>query len=155
MSRTSKHGKRPEFVALELFERQITVTPADVDHYVGTTGYASKYVCFLKRDGYQFETNKDGRTVVSYVYKGMTKTGVKKAATAAPKASKKAPEKKPKVAKVIAKKAAPVKKPKFSAEEKMLRELDMLPEKDFSSSSFSIDSEWDSADGLDVATLLG
>jgi hypothetical protein len=149
MSRTSKHGKRPEYVALELFERQGTVTSAEVDQHVGTTGYISKYVCFLKRDGHQFEANKDGRRIVSYVYKGMTKTGSKKAATAAPKASKPKPEKKPKAESVVAKKS------KVSVEEKLLQELDMMPlQKDFSSSSFSIDSEWDSVDNIDVKALL-
>lgn len=149
MPQASNHGKRPEFVALELFERQIIVTPSEVDQYVGTTGYTSKYVCFLKRDGHQFETNKDGRRVVSYVYKGMTKAGAKKAAKAAPKASKSKPEK---IAKV---KNAVTKKPKVSVEERLLQELDMMPlQKDFSSSSFSIDSEWDSMDNVDVTSLV-
>lgn len=155
MPRKSNHGKRPEYVALELFEKQKVVTPAEIDAHVGTTGYASKYVCFLRRDGYAFDLNKDGRTVVSYVMTGKSKGAAKKAATAAPKASKPKPEKKAKVVKPAAKKVAAPKKPKFSVEEKLLRELDMLPEKDFSSSTFSVDSEWDSADGLDIKSLVG
>jgi len=63
---TNSTGKRPEYIALELFRAGATVTPSEIDKYVGTGTYSSKYMSFLKRDGFVISIKKDGRSVVSY-----------------------------------------------------------------------------------------
>jgi hypothetical protein len=62
------HGirKRPESNALEVIKVNKSVTPADINKHVGTGDYASKYMSFLKRDGFGIKVTKDGRKVVSY-----------------------------------------------------------------------------------------
>lgn len=148
MSRKSKHGKKSEFAVLDLFEKKKTLTPDEINAFM-SNNYASKYVCYLRIAGYDFDVNKDGRTVVSYTFKGKSKGTTKKPATTVPTVSKSKPEKLAKVKNTVAK------KPKVSVEEKLLQELDMMPlQKDFSSSSFSIDSEWDSVDNVDVTSLV-
>lgn len=59
-------GKRAEYVALEIMEIGKPVTPSQIDAHTGTGTYSSKYISFLKRDGFVFEIKKDGRNVVSY-----------------------------------------------------------------------------------------
>jgi len=59
-------GKRPEYRALEIMKVDVPVTPSEIDKHVGTGVYSSKYMSFLKRDGFVITVNKDGRSVVSY-----------------------------------------------------------------------------------------
>ncbi len=66
MPRKANHSKRPEYVALEIMGVGKTVTPTEIDSHVGVGKYSSKYISFLKRDGYVITTNKNGRNVVSY-----------------------------------------------------------------------------------------
>lgn len=66
MPRKVNHSKRPEYVALEIMEVGQPVAPSKIDAHVGVGKYSSKYVSFLKRDGYVINVNKDGRNVVSY-----------------------------------------------------------------------------------------
>jgi hypothetical protein len=63
---TKTIGKRAEYVALEIMEIGKPVTPSQIDSHTKTGAYSSKYISFLKRDGFVFQTNKDGRNVVSY-----------------------------------------------------------------------------------------
>lgn len=63
---TGSTGKRPEYRALEIMKVGAPVTPSELDKHVGTGAYSSKYMSFLKRDGFVITVNKDGRSVVSY-----------------------------------------------------------------------------------------
>ena len=58
-------------LALEVLKSKSTVTPAEINAYVGKGNYASKYVLYLKLAGHDIVTNKTGRTVVSYGYVGL------------------------------------------------------------------------------------
>ena len=58
-------------LALEILKTKKTVTPAELNAYVGKGNYASKYVLYLKLAGHDIATNKNGRTVVSYGYVGI------------------------------------------------------------------------------------
>ena len=99
--------KRPRELALEVFKLNKAVTPSEIDKHVGGE-YSSKYICQLRKRGFEFEVSKDGRNVVSYTLIKEPKnaeeirTGTKK--QKAPKVTKapKAP---------VAKKTASVKAP--------------------------------------------
>jgi hypothetical protein len=58
-------------LALDILKSKSTVTPAEINAYVGKGNYASKYVLYLKLAGHDIVTNKTGRTVVSYGYVGL------------------------------------------------------------------------------------
>lgn len=64
---SNTNGARPEYRALGLIQVGVRLTPAEIDAYVGTGPYASKYVSFLRRDGFVFDTEKDGKKVLAYV----------------------------------------------------------------------------------------
>jgi hypothetical protein len=169
MPRKSGNEVRGEFLTLQLFTKVgASVTPSEINKHVGRGDYAAKYISFLRsRHGFTFGTVKDGRTIVSYVLESEPKnaaevrakaTEVKqpkvKAAkpaktTAKPKASK--PAGKPVMSKAEIKKAA-------AAIQKMRKPKDEV-EATFGSSgviasSFSVDPDWDSAEGLDVRSLV-
>jgi hypothetical protein len=164
-----KLAKRPEYVALEIMEVGKAVTPSEIDKHVGTGAYASKYMSFLKRDGYTIQVNKDGRSVVSYtlvakpavepahasgrattpkVEKVAKAKKAKEKAVKAPKKEKPAKAEAKKPEKKAAKKAPagfvlPAKK-KVKAEkpaaEKPAKE-DFAPTQEMT--SFAVDSDWD------------
>ena len=148
MPRSATRGVRAEFAVLELFEKNATLTPDEINDFMKNGNYAAKYICYLRIAGYDFDVNRDGRRVVSYTLKGKTPTKSKKAATTAPTASKPRQEKKAKPVKTVAKKT------KMPVEEKMLQDLGMLSEREFSASSFSVDPDWDSTDTLDIQNIL-
>ena len=55
---------------LDLFKEKGTVFVSELNSLNaggGEKNYASKYVCMLKRVGYKFSTNKNGKAVISYV----------------------------------------------------------------------------------------
>ena len=167
-------------LALEILKAK-TVTPDELNAYVGKGNYASKYVLYLKLAGHDIVTNKNGRTVVSYRYVGInpnvdtsikaadrrvSKIGVKPAAVAAPVVKAK-PVKAAKPAKVV-KEAKPGAKPVMTKEEiaKATAAIVALREKSarvvtekvitapVAASSFNVDPDWDS--GVeDVRALLG
>lgn len=106
----ASNGIRPEIRALAVLQLGKTVTPAEVNDYVGTGDYAAKYVSFLNtRYGFTITANKDGRKVVSY-------TVIAEPDNAAdlrsqqPKAPKVKAAKAPKVAKVKAPKVVSIAK---------------------------------------------
>ena len=66
MSKSTGIGKRGEYRALEIMEIGKAVTPSEIDAHVANGAYSSKYMSFLKRDGFVIQVNKDGRSVVSY-----------------------------------------------------------------------------------------
>jgi len=56
---------RPRELALEVLKLNKAVTPSEIDKHVGGE-YSSKYICQLRKRGFEFEVSKDGRNVVSY-----------------------------------------------------------------------------------------
>ena len=170
---------RGEFLALQLFDKiGKAVTPSEINAHVGRGDYAAKYISFLRgRHGFDFSVQKDGRTVVSYtlisepdnaadVRAMATGSGSVKAAKAAkPKAAKAAKPKASKPVKARQSKqtaTAPVKKAARNVlKEKADREADALLAEigmknagEYAGGTYSVDPEWDSMDGIDVANFL-
>ena len=156
------------FVALEFLRQKGSATPAEIEAHVGKGAYSSKYICYLKLHGYEIETVKSGRTVVEYKFisdgdsatrnfqwvppakrNGSTPV-VKK-----PKAVKVVAAPKPKKAKVVKQKAAAAKPKKDKSI--MDAKYDEV-EQTFGSSgaigNYTVDPDWDSMDGIDVANFL-
>lgn len=164
--------KRPRELALEVIKLNKAVTPSEIDKHVGGE-YSSKYICQLRKRGFEFEVTKDGRNVVSYKLVKEPKnaeeirSGTKKQKVVKTKATKtpKAPVKTKTVAvKAAVKKvvAAPVKTP--VATEKKESNLDKIKaiakkRKEFVPSvdptpvsSVAVDADFDEV--TDVRTLL-
>jgi len=183
---SASNGIRPEIRALAVLQMGKTVTPAEINAYVGTGDYAAKYVSFLNtRYGFTITANKDGRKVVSYTViaepsnaselrsvtpktkiakpkaksvakvLGLTKTETK--AIRAEVAAEKAEDIKAKNLETIKKVAAKF-KPTKAKKAKKVREFDDVTEQFGTSgevgTSFSVERDWDSIDGLDLQKLL-
>lgn len=169
MAKTAAH-----FVALDFLKSKGSATPAEINAHVGAGNYAAKYVCYLKLHGYEIETVKEGRTVTEYKYisDGDSATRdfkwvppAQRGKTAAPKAAKAAKPKAAKAAKPVkvkVSKQTPVKKAARNAlKEKadkeadaLLRELGMRNAGEYAGGTYSVDPDWDSMDGIDVANFL-
>jgi hypothetical protein len=168
--------------ALAFLKENGTATPAQIEKHVGQGAYASKYVCYLKLHGYEIETVKSGRTVTEYKFisDGDSATRnyqwvppAQRGANATPK------QKKTKVArdaKTVFEKAskqikvrqskqtpsAPVKKAarnvlreRADAEaDRLLAEIGMKNAGEYAGGTYSVDPDWDSMDGIDVANFL-
>lgn len=179
----ASNGIRPEIRALAVFKVGVPVTPAQINDHVGTGDYAAKYVSFLNtRYGFTITAQKDKRKVVSYTMiaepdnaeqlRGMQPKAPKTKAPKTPKAPKvakiaPAPAKSAKktvtqtkvaaakksVADIKAKNLAKLKSvgAKFKAEK--ITDSDILNDAP-KASSFSLDNDWDSVDGLDLSKLL-
>lgn len=170
---------RGEFLALQLFEVGKVVTPSEINAHVGRGDYAAKYISFLRgRHGFEFSVQKDGRTVVSYtlVSEPDNAADVRAKATAAPAAkavaaahgaakavkAKAVKAKAVKPAKVKVSKQTPVKKAarnvlqdKADKEaDALLRDLGMRNAGEYAGGTYSVDPDWDSMDGIDVANFL-
>lgn len=168
---------RGEFLTLQLFEVGKAVTPSEINAHVGRGDYAAKYISFLRgRHGFEFSVQKDGRTVVSYtlVSEPDNAADVRAKATAAPatkavaaahgaaKAVKAKAPKAAKPAKVKVSKQTPVKKAarnvlqdKADKEaDALLRDLGMRNAGEYAGGTYSVDPDWDSMDGIDVANFL-
>jgi hypothetical protein len=175
----ASNGIRPEIRALAVLQLGKTVTPAEINDHVGTGDYAAKYVSFLNtRYGFTITANKDGRRVVSYTVIAEPANAAdlramqpKAAKAAAPKAAKAPKVAAPKAVKAPAKsaksvadiKAANLAKLKEVAANrtkaaKRVREFDDVTEQFGTSgevgTSFNVDRDWDSIDGLDLSKLL-
>jgi hypothetical protein len=171
MTKTAAH-----FVALEFLKSKGTATPDEINAYVGKGNYASKYICYLKLEGYEIETIKTGRTVTEYKFisdgdsatreykwvppaeRGKTKTPkVKTAKVVKPKASKpvKVRQSKQTPSASVKKAARNVLKDKADKQaEALLRELGMKDAGEYAGGTYSVDPDWDSMDGIDVANFL-
>ena len=171
MSKIAAH-----FVALEFLKSKGTATPAEIEAHVGKGKYAAKYVCYLKLHGYEIETVKSGKTVVEYKFisdgdsatrdfKWVPPAQRGKAAapkTAKPKTAKAAKPKAEKPVKVRQSKQTPVKKAartvlKDKADKQadaLLAELGMRNAGEYAGGTYSVDPDWDSMDGIDVANFL-
>jgi preprotein translocase subunit SecF len=151
------------------------VTPSEINAHVGRGDYAAKYISFLRgRHGFEFSVQKDGRTVVSYTLVSEPKdsklirdlaVAAKSTKVAKPKAAKAAKPKASKPVKVRQSKqtaSAPVKKAARNVlKEKADREADALLAEigmknagEYAGGTYSVDPEWDSMDGIDVANFL-
>lgn len=173
----ASNGIRPEIRALAVLQLGKTVTPQDINDHVGTGDYAAKYVSFLNtRYGFTITANKDGRRVVSYTViaepanaadlraqtpkAAKAKVAAKAPKVAAPKAAK-APAKSAKsVADIKAANLAKLKEVAANRTKaaKRVREFDDVTEQFGTSgevgTSFNVDRDWDSIDGLDLSKLL-
>lgn len=165
----ASNGVRPEIRALAVIELNKPVTPAEINAHVGTGDYAAKYISFLKnRYGFGFTVQKDGKTVVSYTMVSEP-ANVAELRAAQPK-SKTAPAPKAKTPKVKAKaqpkarlsKQTPIKaaarnilKEKADKEaDRLLAEIGAKNAGEVGGGTYSVDSDWDSMDGIDVANFL-
>jgi hypothetical protein len=165
-----------QFVALEFLKSKGTATPAEINAHVGKGNYAAKYVCYLKLYGYEIETVKDGRTVTEYKFisdgdsatrnfkwvapadRGKVKTPkVKTAKVAKPKASKpvKVRQSKQTPSAPVKKAARNALKDRADAEaDRLLAEIGMKNGGEYAGGTYSVDPDWDSMDGIDVANFL-
>jgi hypothetical protein len=176
----ASNGVRPEIRALAVFPLGATVTPQVINDHVGTGDYAAKYVSFLNtRYGFTITANKDGRKVVSYtmIAEPDNAADLRAATPKVAKAKAKA-VKAPKVAapKAVAKVKAPAKvvdkeaikaknlatlkavAAKVKSRKAKVREFDDVTETFGTSgevgTSFNVDRDWDSVEGLDLSKLL-
>ena len=150
----------------------VPFTPEAIDQIVGGE-YSSKFVFYLRELGFEFSVNKDGRKIVSYtlIKEPADAASIRGATTSAPRGAAKAP--KAKAAKV----AKPAKSTKSVAEikatnlaklkevaanrskaAKRVREYDDVTEQFGNTgevgTSFNVDRDWDSIEGLDLQKLL-
>ena len=145
----ASNGVRPEIRALGVIQLNKPVTPAEINAHVGTGDYAAKYISFLKnRFNFTFSVQKNGRQVVSYTLLKEPKN-VDALRGAKPKA----------VAVTVAKVAKPVKAAKVAAAVSVKPAKVDVVQKQFGStgeiSSYNIDGDFDSMDGVDVRALVG
>ena len=169
-----------QFVALEFLKQKGSATPAEINAHVGKGNYAAKYVCYLKLYGYEIETVKDGRTVTEYKFisdgdsatrnykwvppelRGtLANSNVKTPKVKAVKQSK-AKAAKPVKVRQSKQTAAPVKKAARNAlkdradaeADRLLAEIGMKNAGEYAGGTYSVDPDWDSMDGIDVANFL-
>ena len=170
MPRTvNSNGIRPELRALAIIKMGVPITISEINDYIGSGDYGSKYVCMLKTVwGFTFTVQKNGRKVVSYTMVAEPKNGaelralqpkVKKSAT---KTAAKA-VKKPKAARTVAKAkksaAATATSTKAAAfmkfrENKKIDEVAVTLGSTGEVTSYGLDPDWDSMEGVDVKALI-
>ena len=169
---------------LELCTLNKSVTPTEINDYIGKGNYASKHVLYLRGHGYEFSVVKDGRNVASYTLikvpsdheQLIAAAANKKNKVKAPKAAKVAKPTTAGVARVKVSTKQKVKAPtkaeikaanlaklkavgaKFNASKKKnVREFDDVTETFGTSgevgTSFSVERDWDSIEGLDLKAL--
>lgn len=151
-------GKRPHELTLDLFATKATVTPSEIEKFVGTGPYAAKHVWFLRKLGHDISVSKQGRTVMSYTYNGVGTASpvvpkavkaakpAKTPKAAAPKTASKSVMTKDEIKKATAALMAK-RKPKDEVEE-------TFGSSGAIASSYSVDPDWDSAENLDVRSLV-
>ena len=153
----------------------VPFTPEAIDQIVGGE-YSSKFVFYLRELGFEFSNTKDGRKIVSYTLikepddaaaiRSATASAPRgKGAAAAPKAPKVKAAKPAKSTKSVAEiKAANLAKLKAVGAKqvkaaKRVREYDDVTEQFGNNgevgTSFNVDRDWDSIEGLDLTKLIG
>lgn len=150
----ASNGVRPEFRALAVIQLNKPVTPTEINDFVGTGDYAAKYISFLRRDGFVFDTTKVERKIVSYTliaepanaeYFRNMKPKTKAAKPVVAKSVKVQPSK-PVTGKIVKS------KPVFDvARDEVSKTFGSTGE---IASAYSIDSDWDSMDNVDVRDFL-
>lgn len=153
----------------------VPFTPEAIDQIVGGE-YSSKFVFYLRELGFEFSNTKDGRKIVSYTLikepddaaaiRGATASAPRgQGAAKAPKVKAVKPAKPAKSTKSVADiKAANLAKLKAVGAKqakvaKRVREYDDVTEQFGNNgevgTSFNVDRDWDSIDGLDLTKLIG
>lgn len=161
--------------ALAFLKSKGSATPDQINAHVGRGNYAAKYVCYLKLEGYEIETIKTGRTVTEYKFisdgdsatrnykwvppaqRGAAPKQPKAKAAAKPKASKpvKVRQSKQTASTPVKKAARNVLKDRADAEaDRLLAEIGMKNAGEYAGGTYSVDPDWDSMDGIDVANFL-
>jgi hypothetical protein len=171
------NGIKPYIRALAVIKLNKPVSPKEINDCVGTGDYASKYISKLRKDGFEFTIERDGRTIITYTlisepncaeaYRAMKpkEKGVKSAKVAkATNPSKKAKSDKSGVKtseQIKAANLAKMKKvsAKLAAKKKKTKKIIDYVERELGSTgeiatSFNIDPAWDSMDGVDVKSLV-
>lgn len=170
MARTS--GKRPHEKLLEIMNVGDTLTPSEIDKHVGNGNYASKHIWFLGKLGFTFDIKKEGRSVLSYTMiaepanaadirncdtaaKPAKAAKAKTVKVAKPKATKPVKVRQSKQTAPVAKAARNVLKDKADKQaDALLAELGMKNAGEYAGGTYSVDPDWDSMDGIDVANFL-
>ena len=143
---------------LALFKTDAKLTPKQINDAVGRGNYAAKHVLYLKLAGHDIEATKDGRSVVTYTYKGINPNvdvTVKAADRRAKDILVKTPivAKKPKVIVTHDDDDIPV----MDRGRKSSKRVDDV-EATFGSSgsvgSYSVDADWDSLDSTNIRHLI-
>ena len=156
----------------------VPFTPEAIDHIVGGS-YSTKFVFYLRELGFEFSVNKDGRKIVSYtLIKEPADAAAIRGATASAPRGKNAAPKAPKVKAAKVATPKPAKSTKSVAEikaanlaklkavgakqakvAKRVREYDDVTEQFGNNgevaTSFNVDRDWDSIEGLDLQKLVG
>lgn len=153
--------------ALELFKKVgDTATPAEIDKHVGGTGsYYSKHVSVMRRWGFEFDVEKDGRTIVRYTLTKVpaneaeyrTQPAAAKIATkkVAPKAkSKPKAVSKPKTKKTGKEKNLDTMRSVLRKQKQEKKEMLEVLKDEPQATSYSIDADWDSTDEVDISALI-
>jgi hypothetical protein len=150
----SSNGVRPEFRALAAIKLNTPVTPTEINDFVGTGDYAAKYISFLRRDGFVFDTTKVERKIVSYTliaepanaeYFRNLKPKSKATKQTVAKVGRVQPSK-PVTGKIVKS------KPVFDiGRDEVSKTFGSTGE---IASAYSIDSDWDSMDNVDVRDFL-
>jgi pyruvate/2-oxoglutarate dehydrogenase complex dihydrolipoamide acyltransferase (E2) component len=158
--------------ALEFLKTKGSASPDEINAHVGQGNYASKYICYIKLHGYEIETIKTGRTVTEYKFIGDGDSATRnyqwvppaeRGAAPKQKTAKKAKAKAAKPVKVrqskqtapVAKAARNVLKDRADAEaDRLIAELGMKNAGEYAGGTYSVDPDWDSMDGIDVANFL-
>lgn len=172
MPKIAGRDVRGEFLALQLFTVGKSVSPTEINTHVGRGDYAAKYISFLRnRHGFEFTVQKDGRTVVSYTMVSEPSNAAEVRAKADPavadvakrakavftKAAKASKPVKAKLSKQtpVAKAARNVLKERADKQaDALLDELGMRNAGEVAGGTYSVDPDWDSMDGIDVANFL-
>jgi hypothetical protein len=155
----------------------VPFTPETIDQIVGGE-YSSKFVFYLRELGFEFSQDKDGRKIVSYtlIKEPADAAAIRGATASTARGAAKAPKAKAvKAPKVAAPKTAPTGKAladikaknlaklkevgaKQAKVAKRVREYDDVTEQFGNSgevgTSFNVDRDWDSIEGLDLQKLL-
>ena len=170
MPRTvNSNGIRPELRALAIIKMGVPITISEINDYIGSGDYGSKYVCMLKTVwGFTFTVQKNGRKVVSYTMVAEPKNGAELRALQ-PKAKKSATKtaakavKKPKAARTVAKSKKSVSATATSTkaaafmkfrENKKIDEVAVTLGSTGEVTSYGLDPDWDSMEGVDVKALI-
>lgn len=151
-------------LALEILKLNVKVTPKQLNDHLGNeVDYASKRIWSLKKAGFVFDTEKEGRVVVSYT---LVSEPANKAELMAEKVKAPKKVKEPK-AKVPAKKKIPENKAPSKVKEKNLKtmkkvlkkikkdkqEVEEILKEEPSATSYAVDADWDNGEVSDLVDI--
>lgn len=145
----------------ELFVKEGSLTPAQIEKVVGKAKYVSKYVLYLRLAGHEIVTHKSGRTVDKFTYTGVSNKVTKKPTERrASDLKNPAPVSKPAVSKpVVSKPAAAVqvsskaKTPKAPQKPKLKKDEVESTFGTTGAVSSSVDADWDKVDISDFRSM--